>query len=42
MGFGVQFIDLNEEQMENLSRLLQIARDAGPEAPAISADLVED
>jgi PilZ domain len=42
MGFGVQFVDLNEEQVEKLLRLLQIAREAGPEAPAISADLVED
>jgi len=42
MGFGVRFIDLNEEQTEKLLRLLQIAREAGPEAPAISADLVED
>ena len=41
-GFGVQFVDLNEEQTENLSRLLKIAREAGPEAPAITADLVED
>src|SRR6476659_960994 len=41
-GFGVQFVDLNEEQTENLTRLLQIAREAGPEAPAIYADLVED
>jgi hypothetical protein len=41
-GFGVQFVELNEEQTENLLRLLQIARAAGPEAPAISADLVED
>jgi hypothetical protein len=41
-GFGVQFVELNEEQMENLARLLQIARAAGPEAPAISADLVEN
>jgi c-di-GMP-binding flagellar brake protein YcgR len=41
-GFGVQFIDLNEEQSRNLARLLKIARAAGPEAPAISADLVED
>jgi len=38
----VQFVDLNEEQTANLSRLLRIAREAGPEAPAISADLVED
>ena len=42
LGFGVQFVDLNEEQVENLSRLLKIAREAGPEAPAITADLVED
>src|SRR6476659_7977064 len=39
-GFGVQFVDLNEEQTHNLSRLLQIAREAGPDAPAICADLV--
>src|SRR4029078_11037430 len=42
LGFGVQFVDLNEEGQENLLRLLQIARAAGPEAPAICADLVED
>lgn len=42
MGFGVRFVDLNEEQTEKLLRLLQIAREAGPEAPAICADLVED
>ena len=42
MGFGVQFVDLNEEQVEKLLRLLIIAREAGPDAPAISADLVED
>lgn len=42
LGFGVQFVDLNEEQTENLIRLLDIAREAGPEAPVISADLVED
>src|SRR5688572_29279017 len=42
LGFGVQFVDLNEEQGKNLLRLLKIAREAGPEAPAISADLVED
>lgn len=42
LGFGVRFIDLNEEQTEKLLRLLQIDREAGPEAPAISADLVED
>jgi hypothetical protein len=33
---------MNEEQETNLARLLRIAREAGPEAPAISADLVEE
>ena len=42
MGFGVQFVELNEEQLEKLLRLLQIAQEAGPEGPAITADLVED
>ena len=42
MGFGVQFVDMNEEQVEKLSRLLQIANESGPEASAISVDLVED
>jgi hypothetical protein len=41
LGFGVQFVDLNEEQTENLHFLLKLAREAGPEA-TISADLVED
>ena len=41
-GFGVQFVELNEEQTMNLQRLLALARDAGPEALEISADLVED
>jgi len=41
MGFGVQFVDLNEEQSEKLEWLLWIANAAGPGTP-ISADLVED
>lgn len=41
-GFGVQFVDLNEEQTEKLLWMLRIAKEAGPEAGAISADLVED
>ena len=40
MGFGVRFVDLNEEQTEKLLRLLQIAREAGPEAPAITSPTV--
>ena len=41
LGFGVRFVDLNEEQTDKLRLLLELAREAGPEA-AISADLVED
>jgi PilZ domain len=41
IGFGVQFVDLNDEQFEKLGQLLKIARDAGRSSP-ISADLVED
>ncbi len=41
-GFGVQFVDLNEEQTEKLRWLLRIENAAGPEAPALSVDLVED
>jgi hypothetical protein len=40
-GFGVQFVDLNDEQLEKLRQLLKTANDAGWSAP-ISADLVED
>jgi len=41
MGFGVQFVDLNEEQSDKLLWLLRIADEAGPGIP-ISADLVEE
>ena len=41
LGFGVQFVDLNDEQHEKLLLLLSIAEKAGPASP-ISADLVED
>src|SRR5918995_6792394 len=41
LGFGVRFVDLNEEQTENLHFLLKLGSEAGPEA-VISADLVED
>ena len=41
-GFGVQFADLNAEQMEKLLWLLRIAQEAGPMDAPISADLVEE
>src|SRR6185295_20152213 len=41
-GFGVQFVELNEEQTEKLQWLLRIANEAGPDAVPMSADLVEE
>jgi PilZ domain len=40
-GFGVQFVELIDEQTEKLKWLLRIAAESGPDAQ-ISADLVED
>jgi hypothetical protein len=41
-GFGVQFVDLNDEQQEKLRWLLRIAAAQGPDSPSIPADLVEE
>ena len=41
-GFGVQFVELNEEQTEKLLWLLQLAKEAGPNDAPMSADLVEE
>jgi hypothetical protein len=41
-GFGVQFVELNEEQTEKLHWLLRIAANAGPDDAPMSADLVEE
>ena len=41
-GFGVQFVDLNEEQIEKLRWLLRLAQAAGPNDAPMSADLVEE
>jgi hypothetical protein len=41
-GFGVQFVELNEEQTEKLQWLLRIAANAGPNDAPMSADLVEE
>ncbi len=41
-GFGVQFVDLDQEQQEKLQWLLRIGIEGGPEAADLSADLVED
>lgn len=41
-GFGVQFVELNEEQTAKLQWLLCIAKEAGPDDAPMSADLVEE
>jgi hypothetical protein len=41
-GFGVQFVELNEEQTEKLRWLLSLANEAGPNAEPLSVDLVEE
>ncbi len=42
LGFGVQFIDLNDEQLDKLRWLLRLAKEAGPQAPTIQAHLIEE
>jgi PilZ domain len=42
VGFGVQFVDLNDEQVAGLKRLIEIATQSGPERSPISASLVEE
>ena len=41
VGFGVQFVDLDDNQREKLLLLLRLAKEAGP-AARLSADLVEE
>lgn len=41
-GFGVQFVDLNEEQTEKLAELRHAAKEADARGEAVSVDLVEE
>jgi hypothetical protein len=41
IGFGVKFLDLNEDQEEKVKDLIRIARESGRRS-ALTADLVED
>ena len=41
-GFGVQFVDLNEEQTANLQWLLTRAQESGSDKDTITVDLVEE
>lgn len=42
VGFGVQFVDLNDDQQQKLHALLLRARESGPDTDEITADLVEE
>jgi hypothetical protein len=42
VGFGVQFVDLNDDQQQKLHALLMRARESGPSADEMTADLVEE
>ena len=41
-GFGVQFVDLDEQQSEKIEGVLSRAKESGSEAIPIAANLVED
>ena len=42
LGFGVQFVELDEEQKKKIILVIRLAKEAGGADSAISADLVED
>lgn len=42
IGFGVSFLELEQQQEEKIEALLQAARESGSEAASIAASLVED
>ncbi len=41
-GFGVQFVDLEEEQEKKIEWLLRLAKESGDERSAIAANLVPE
>jgi hypothetical protein len=41
-GFGVQFVELNEEQKQKLLALIKAAKESGEENAPMSVDLVEE
>ncbi len=42
LGFGVQFVDLNEDQDQKITWVIKIAKESGDADPSIAADLVEE
>jgi len=41
IGFGVQFVDLNDEQQEKVRELIRLAKQSGP-GSRLTGDLVQD
>jgi hypothetical protein len=41
LGFGVQFVDLDEDQKKKIDLVIRLANEGGADAGSISADLVE-
>jgi hypothetical protein len=42
LGFGVQFVELDEDQEQKIALVIRLAEERGEDAPIISADLVEE
>ena len=42
LGFGVQFMDLEEDQEQKIALVIRLAKESGEDVPSIPADLVED
>jgi hypothetical protein len=42
LGFGVQFLELEEDQQKKIALVIKIAQASGEQTPTIAADLVED
>ena len=42
IGFGVRFVDLDDQQEEKIERLINKAKESGSEATPIAANLVQD
>jgi hypothetical protein len=42
LGFGVKFLELDEDQERKIDLVIRLANESGEDAPTIAADLVED
>ena len=42
LGFGVQFLELEEDQEQKIALVIRLAKESGEDVPTITADLVEE